>query len=57
MIICLCKNISDRNIIKAVDDGCKSFREFKKMSKVGSDCKVCTKTVRKIFNKINKEKK
>ena len=56
MIVCLCKNISDSSIIEAVDNGCKNFREFKKMSNAGGDCKICTKTVRKIFNNKRRKK-
>jgi bacterioferritin-associated ferredoxin len=41
MIICVCQNISERDIAKAVASGCRSFAALQEKLAVGTCCGRC----------------
>jgi bacterioferritin-associated ferredoxin len=41
MIICVCQNISERDIAKAVAGGCRSFASLQEKLEVGTCCGSC----------------
>lgn len=47
MIICLCKNVSDRQIKELASQG-KQFCEVIRSSQAGTCCGACTEDVKKI---------
>lgn len=57
MIVCVCNNISDKQIRRAVDDGMTSMRELRAQLDVGTccgKCHTCAKSVlRECLNNKN----
>jgi len=49
MIICVCKNISDRDIARAVSEGCHSFKAVQNELEVGKSCGTCVDYARECF--------
>jgi bacterioferritin-associated ferredoxin len=49
MIICICRNISERDIAKAVAGGCGSFTELQDELEVGQACGTCLCAAREAF--------
>lgn len=49
MIICVCKNISDRDIAQAVAEGCSSFKALQKELELGKSCGTCMECARECF--------
>lgn len=47
MIICVCKNISDSKIKELLESGL-SMKKIKELTKVGTQCKICCKELKKI---------
>jgi bacterioferritin-associated ferredoxin len=41
MIICICHRISDRDITRAVREGCASFDELQDQTRVATACGAC----------------
>jgi len=41
MIICVCQNISERDIARAVASGCRSFDALQEKLEVGTCCGSC----------------
>jgi len=41
MIVCVCHRVSDRDIARAVQDGCASFEELQQELKVSTACGKC----------------
>ncbi|RYZ67155.1 MAG: (2Fe-2S)-binding protein [Proteobacteria bacterium] len=41
MIICVCKNVSDRQIAREAGGGCASFRELQARTGLGTGCGSC----------------
>jgi bacterioferritin-associated ferredoxin len=50
MIICVCKNISDRDIAQAVAEGCHSFKALQNELELGKSCGTCVPYARECFN-------
>jgi|10_taG_2_1085330.scaffolds.fasta_scaffold31801_3 bacterioferritin-associated ferredoxin len=55
MIICICKTISENDVMNAVLNGCETFEEM--IIKLGReppnrDCKICHAEMRKYFEGI-----
>lgn len=49
MIICVCKNISDRDIARAVLEGCHSFKAVQNELELGKSCGTCLDYARECF--------
>jgi bacterioferritin-associated ferredoxin len=49
MIICVCKNVSDRDISQAVAEGCRSFRALQNELELGKSCGTCLDSARECF--------
>jgi bacterioferritin-associated ferredoxin len=50
MIVCVCNNISDREIRQAVDLGLSSMAELSRDLGVGTCCGKCTSCARQVLN-------
>jgi bacterioferritin-associated ferredoxin len=48
MYVCLCLGVSDRQIQKALDDGCCSAAEVMRCTGAGTRCGTCRSTVEKM---------
>ena len=48
MYICVCRGITDTQILSAVEDGASSFRAVKNTLGVGTKCGRCTKEAKSI---------
>jgi bacterioferritin-associated ferredoxin len=49
MIICVCQNVSDRDIARAVAQGCQSFNALQDELEVGKCCGTCLCSARESF--------
>lgn len=49
MIICVCNRVSDRDIARAVADGCETFDELQFETGVGTCCGCCHDCARQTF--------
>jgi bacterioferritin-associated ferredoxin len=41
MIVCVCHRVSDRDIERAVDNGCSSFDSLQRQTRVSTGCGRC----------------
>ncbi len=49
MIVCVCHNISDRDIAREAAAGCRSFAALQEQLQVGTACGSCTGCARECF--------
>jgi bacterioferritin-associated ferredoxin len=49
MIICVCQNVSERDIAKAVESGCRSFAALQASLEVSTCCGSCECMARETF--------
>ena len=49
MIVCVCQNVSERDIAHAVAKGCRSFSALQKELEVGTCCGSCVCAARESF--------
>jgi bacterioferritin-associated ferredoxin len=49
MIICVCQNVSERDIARAVARGCNSFAALQEQLEVGTSCGTCLCSARESF--------
>jgi bacterioferritin-associated ferredoxin len=49
MIICICQNVSERDIARAVSRGCHSFSALQEQLEVGTACGSCLCSARESF--------
>lgn len=49
MIICVCQNISERDIARAVAGGCKSFAALQDQTEIARCCGTCECAARESF--------
>lgn len=56
-VVCSCKNVTKGDIADAVSAGADSFKEVKKLTKVGKGCGKCKKKAKKLTKKLLKERK
>jgi bacterioferritin-associated ferredoxin len=49
MIICICRNVSERDIATAVAEGCHSFSALQEELEVGKACGTCLCSARESF--------
>lgn len=50
MYVCVCNGITDRDIRKAVDNGCTSMRQLSRELQVGRQCGRCASMAREILS-------
>lgn len=50
MIICICHRISDRDITRAVREGCASFAELQDETRVATACGACHDCAHEAFH-------
>jgi bacterioferritin-associated ferredoxin len=51
MIVCVCNRVSDRDIARAVDEGCASFEELQAELGVGTRCGACGPCAQATFDR------
>jgi len=51
MIVCVCHRVSDRDIARAVGEGCASFEELQAELRVGTRCGACRPCARETFER------
>jgi bacterioferritin-associated ferredoxin len=49
MIICICQNVSERDIARVVATGCQSFADLQEELEVGKACGSCLCSARESF--------
>jgi bacterioferritin-associated ferredoxin len=49
MIICVCQNVSERDIARAAARGCSSFSALQEQLEVGTACGTCLCSARETF--------
>lgn len=49
MIICICQNVSERDIARAVSEGCHSFPALQEELEIGRACGSCLCSARESF--------
>ena len=54
-IICPCYKITKGDILKAVEQGAASFKDVKKMTKVGKACGKCKEKAKKFTKELLEE--
>lgn len=52
MIICVCHRVSDRDIARAVQDGCTRFEELQHELKVATGCGKCGECARETLHSL-----
>jgi bacterioferritin-associated ferredoxin len=50
MVICVCQNVSEKDIAKAVAGGCRSFAALQEKLEVGTCCGTCECAARESFH-------
>lgn len=50
MYVCLCKGITDKQIVQAVEKGAASVRELRQQFGLGNQCGKCTCMARGVIN-------
>ncbi|GGB83766.1 hypothetical protein GCM10011352_07010 [Marinobacterium zhoushanense] len=51
MYVCICNNITERQVQQAIDEGARSVRDLNRTLCVGSECGKCTCTARQIIKR------
>jgi len=49
MIICICKEITDKDIYEAIRSGCESFEKYLAFKNLSLDCETCFEEAKSIF--------
>ena len=49
MIICICKEITDKDIHDAIKAGCESFEKYLAFRNLSLDCRTCFEEAKLIF--------
>jgi bacterioferritin-associated ferredoxin len=49
MVICICRNVSERDIAHAVAGGCSSFKALQEKLDVGTCCGTCECAAREVL--------
>jgi len=55
MVICVCQNVSERDIAKAVAAGCRSFAALQERLEVSTRCGTCECAARQSFAEHHRE--
>ena len=51
-IICPCYKVTKGDVLKAIENGATSFKDVKKMTKLGKACGKCKKKAKKLVKKL-----
>ncbi|MBV1787317.1 (2Fe-2S)-binding protein [Marinobacterium sp. D7] len=51
MYVCICNNITERDVKQAIDEGARSVRDLNRELGVGSECGKCTCTAREMIKR------
>ena len=51
MIICLCRAVSDREVRRAITDGCATVSELRAACKAGTGCGKCVPALREMLER------
>jgi len=54
MYVCICNNITERDVRQAIDQGACSVRDLNRELGVGSECGKCTCVARQIIKREQK---
>ena len=52
MYVCICNSVTDRQIRKAVEDGCDSLDKLREELRVGAGCGKCETCARQLLDEI-----
>jgi bacterioferritin-associated ferredoxin len=55
MVICVCQNVSEKDIATAVAGGCRSFAALQETLEVGTRCGTCECAARESFAEHHRE--
>ena len=55
MIICVCQNVSEKDIARAVAGGCRSFASLQEKLEISKCCGACECTARETFAEHHRE--
>jgi bacterioferritin-associated ferredoxin len=55
MIVCVCQNVSERDIAKAVAGGCRSFASLQEKLEISKCCGACECAARETFAEHHRE--
>lgn len=50
MYVCSCHVVTDGDIREAVKDGVRTFAELSRKTKLGTNCHICARSAKAIFN-------
>lgn len=53
MIVCICHRVTDRDIGRAVQQGCDSFESLQNELRVATACGACTQCARETFERAS----
>lgn len=56
MYVCICNNITERQVLQAIDGGARSVRDLNRELCVGNQCGKCTCTARQIIKREQAER-
>jgi len=48
MYVCLCRGITERQVQKAINDGCSDYADVRKKLQIGTQCGKCAYFVKQI---------
>ncbi|MTV50416.1 (2Fe-2S)-binding protein [Heliobacillus mobilis] len=51
-VVCKCKKITYGDLKNAIENGAKSFKNVKEVTKVATDCKKCKDKVKNLVNQL-----
>jgi bacterioferritin-associated ferredoxin len=55
MIVCVCQNVSEKDIAKAVASGCCSFASLQEKLEISKYCGACERAARETFAEHHRE--
>lgn len=50
MVVCICKGISDRRILKEIQEGNRSLEEIQECCGAATDCGCCARQIREMID-------
>jgi len=50
MIVCICKRVTDRQIVKAIVDGASTVEEVGRACNAGTGCGACTEQIQSLID-------
>ena len=55
MILCVCKNVSDKQIKAAINSGSKDLKSIQEKTGACTDCKICYSDLKELIEKNTNE--